>query len=415
MISLAELLDTNSATATDKDILNGKTAYAKGKQIVGTIPLHNGGTFDPGISSKTVAERGQYMVGDIVVEGDANLLPENIKKDVTIFGVRGIAEEEPPVTVLPDGVYNISLQPSELRDCAVSGGGIASKGTTITVHATSNTPTLLGKAYTYGWKENDTLVSTDADYTFTVDGNRDLRAVLLSIQRRIPSDYTELEYVHYGDNGQHNGLYIGVGVDANTTFSIDFEITKFPESAISSSMQSCVNVIYCYTGEDTQYTIPRYDGFSLSLANDGLYFKLQNYSDSNVKTSLETIHLSSDTSVPQRVSVVIDFPTKQISLNGGNPISFNQTGTFHGGRLFIEGPPSLATIPQEWIRTGVNIYGIKKEGSSKDTYLGTLIPARNESTGRVGFYVKGKDYWYATNPFVIAGPDAKLEYIEMED
>lgn len=83
--------DTSDANATAADIREGKTAYVRGRLITGTIPSVKAvdALITPGTSVKTVVNMGYYAPFTISVKGDANLVPENIKKDITIFNVRG--------------------------------------------------------------------------------------------------------------------------------------------------------------------------------------------------------------------------------------------------------------------------------------------------------------------------------------
>ena len=48
-------------------------------------------TYTPTTSDQTIAS-GQYLIGTQTVKGDANLLAENIKKDVVLFGITGTYE-----------------------------------------------------------------------------------------------------------------------------------------------------------------------------------------------------------------------------------------------------------------------------------------------------------------------------------
>lgn len=67
--------------------------------------------------------------------------------------------------------YNINLSASPSNGGTVSGGGIHYYGQSCTVHAVAN------NGYTFtNWTENGSQVSTNANYTFTVTGNRTLVA-----------------------------------------------------------------------------------------------------------------------------------------------------------------------------------------------------------------------------------------------
>lgn len=61
-------------------------------KVTQSIPTQGGSTTTPGTAAKTIVAANRYVTGNIVVAGDANLVPGNIKKNVTIFGVRGTWE-----------------------------------------------------------------------------------------------------------------------------------------------------------------------------------------------------------------------------------------------------------------------------------------------------------------------------------
>ncbi len=67
--------------------------------------------------------------------------------------------------------YTVTISANPTTGGTVSGGGTYTYGQSCTVHATANT------GYTFvNWTENGTQVSTNADYTFTVTGNKNLVA-----------------------------------------------------------------------------------------------------------------------------------------------------------------------------------------------------------------------------------------------
>ena len=80
--------DTSDATATANDILYGKTAYADGEKLTGTIVGQSAQTITP-TTIDQVIPAGKYLEGNQTIKGDANLVPENIVDGVTIFGVLG--------------------------------------------------------------------------------------------------------------------------------------------------------------------------------------------------------------------------------------------------------------------------------------------------------------------------------------
>ena len=81
---------TGDATATAANILSGKTAYVKGKKLTGTIPSKAAQIYTPGTVNQII-DAGQYLAGAQTIQGDANLVAENIVSGKTIFGINGSA------------------------------------------------------------------------------------------------------------------------------------------------------------------------------------------------------------------------------------------------------------------------------------------------------------------------------------
>lgn len=85
--------NTQDATATDAEILSGKTAYNKGNKITGA--MKNNGAVSGTISAKA----GKYTVPQgyhdgsgtvqIAATEQAKIIPNNIREGVTVLGVTG--------------------------------------------------------------------------------------------------------------------------------------------------------------------------------------------------------------------------------------------------------------------------------------------------------------------------------------
>lgn len=76
-----------SGDAVAGDIRAGKTATTDNGEVTGTLPVRTGGTVTPSAVNQT-KQAGVYDT-DIVVLGSANLIAENIKKDIIVFGIVG--------------------------------------------------------------------------------------------------------------------------------------------------------------------------------------------------------------------------------------------------------------------------------------------------------------------------------------
>lgn len=81
-------VDTSDANAAAGDLLAGKTAYVGGSKITGSAPAKEATTITPTITDQTVAA-GTHLTGILTIKGDPNLVAENIKSGVTIFGIVG--------------------------------------------------------------------------------------------------------------------------------------------------------------------------------------------------------------------------------------------------------------------------------------------------------------------------------------
>lgn len=120
--------DTQDATANEAEILNGKTGYARGAKLTGSMP-NNGavaGVIETANGVYTVPVGYHDGSGKVTIDADeqAKLIPANIKQGVTILGVVGSHEggsavsvqskEVTPTTsvqtIIPDGGYDYLSQ-----------------------------------------------------------------------------------------------------------------------------------------------------------------------------------------------------------------------------------------------------------------------------------------------------------------
>ncbi|MCM1364664.1 MAG: hypothetical protein NC122_05110 [Faecalibacterium sp.] len=121
-------VDSSDATVAVAEMLEGKTAYARGTKLVGTMP--NNGAVNGNIANKTDA----YTVPQGYHDGSgkvsisqteqAKLIPGNIRDGVTILGVEGtmsgtedakpqaksVIPKKETQTILPDEGYNYLSQ-----------------------------------------------------------------------------------------------------------------------------------------------------------------------------------------------------------------------------------------------------------------------------------------------------------------
>lgn len=88
---------TPSITVSSSGLITASTTQTAGYVTAGTksatkqLTVQAAQTITPGTSNKTIAS-GRYLTGTQTIKGDSNLIPENIAKDISIFGVVGTLE-----------------------------------------------------------------------------------------------------------------------------------------------------------------------------------------------------------------------------------------------------------------------------------------------------------------------------------
>lgn len=116
------------------------------KSATQQLPVQGAQTITPGTTQQTI-NGGVYLTGTQTIQGDAGLVPDNIKNGITIFGVTGSYEGETggefavPLTITVDSGVTVSAINGDTTLTAVSNGTaqfILPKGGTWTITATKD-------------------------------------------------------------------------------------------------------------------------------------------------------------------------------------------------------------------------------------------------------------------------------------
>ena len=87
---------TDDGNASAINIIKGVVVYSKGKRIEGTLPPYAGAqVITPKTVNQQIITTPVYVDKALTVAGDPNLVAENIRQGVTIFGVRGTMQPSP--------------------------------------------------------------------------------------------------------------------------------------------------------------------------------------------------------------------------------------------------------------------------------------------------------------------------------
>ena len=114
--------DVNSqdATAQVAELLTGKTTYARGAKLTGTMPNNGGvtGTISTVAGQYTIAQGYHDGSGKVSIDSteQAKIIPSNIKQGVEILGVTGTLETSGSVTAQTKSVTPSTQQQVVLPD-----------------------------------------------------------------------------------------------------------------------------------------------------------------------------------------------------------------------------------------------------------------------------------------------------------
>ena len=152
--------------------------------------------------------------------------------------------------------YNITVSANPTNGGTVTGGGSYQQGQSCTVHATANS----GFTFT-NWTENGSVVSTQANYTFTVSGNRTLVA---NFQAQ-PQNYT----ISVSANPTNAGTVSGGGTfqqgqtcTVHATPATNYTFVRWTENG----NQVSTNANYTFTVNGNRNLVAQFQGQSYYIA-----------------------------------------------------------------------------------------------------------------------------------------------------
>ena len=101
-------------TATSKVKTSGYISTSETKSASYILTRYLGGEYTPTKESKTVSLTEKYCTGDVVIKGDNNLIPANIKNGISIFGVAGsyTGDGANVLSITSDRTWNSTLDSS---------------------------------------------------------------------------------------------------------------------------------------------------------------------------------------------------------------------------------------------------------------------------------------------------------------
>ena len=194
--------------------------------------LAGGGTYQEGEQCTVSASANSgYAFTNWTENG--NVVSTNANYSFTVNGNRTLVAN---FTALPQN-YTITVSANPSNGGSVSGGGIYQEGQSCTVTANANT------GYEFSnWTENGSVVSTNANYSFTVNGNRTLVANFTAL----PQNYTITVSANPSNGGSVSGggtYQEGQSCTVNATANTGYEFTNWTENGNVVSM----NTSYTFT------------------------------------------------------------------------------------------------------------------------------------------------------------------------
>ena len=179
-----------------------------------------GGSFNSGASVIVTAAPNTGFTFTNWTEG-INIVSTSTDYIFTISGNRTLVAH---FTAVPPSQFAVNLSSNPLLGGTTAGGGSFNSGASVIVTAAPNT----GFTFT-NWTEGVNIVSTSANYTFTISGNRTLVANFTAI----PYSVTVLANPVLGGTATGTGVFnSGASVTVTALANVGYTFTNWTEGAI---------------------------------------------------------------------------------------------------------------------------------------------------------------------------------------
>ena len=226
---------TVSANPTNGGIVAGGGTYNQGQSCTVTATANSGYTFT------NWTENGN------VVSTQANYT-FNVNSNRTLVANFTAQTQQ----------YNITVSANPTNGGTVTGGGSYNQGASCTVSATANS------GYTFNnWTENGNVVSSQANYTFTVNGNRTLVANFTAQ----PQNYTISVSANPAEGGTVTGggsYQQGQTCTVHATPATGYNFVRWTENGSSVS----TNPNYSFTVTGNRTLVAQFEGQSYYIATN---------------------------------------------------------------------------------------------------------------------------------------------------
>ena len=328
--------------------------------------------------------------------------------EVRIYG-RALSPQE-VLMLYGNHVYEITAAANPTEGGTISGGGSYTEGSTCTLTATANT------GYTFiNWTENDEEVSTEAEYSFTVTGNRDLVANFMQESPFIPTEDLVAYFPFDGDandysgNGNH-GTIIGNVVPATDRHGNPNGAYRFPGEAFNYISVPDAEILHLnaftlsawvYTDADNYgsgYLINKgrdinNGSYRLNVTGVGAQNQYGGNNDAGIQTSPEVNqwHMITGTVEGNQARFYVD-GVLQSEVTLSNPFSYGNSEPLTLGCHYYSGVPSYWAYTLLGVMDEVRIYNRALTStevgllynSNIHTYYNITAVANPEEGGTVG-------------------------------